>query len=152
MRKNIKRSAVVGTTVAAVFGVGIGFAAWTNYGEGSGAVTAGQAAQMTVNVSGVTGLFPTGTKNVTFTVTNTNPYQVQLNNAELKTVTLVTGGSQCDPAVVTGTSVDLSAVPVLAPSATSAPQTFPVTMSNLAHDDCQGAEFNVTLRVTGLSS
>ena len=43
MRKNIKRSAVVGGTVAAVFGVGIGFAAWTNYGEGSGDVTAGTA-------------------------------------------------------------------------------------------------------------
>ena len=76
MRRNIKRSAVVGTTVAAVFGVGIGFAAWTNYGEGPATVTAGTATPLTVTVSNVTGLFPTKSVNVPFTVTNTNPYGV----------------------------------------------------------------------------
>ena len=88
MRKNIKRSAVVGTSVAAVFGVGIGFAAWTNSGEGSGAVTAETAKPLTVTVTGVSGLFPTGSVDVPFTVTNDlNPYDVKLDKATLVDVT-----------------------------------------------------------------
>jgi hypothetical protein len=150
MRKTIKRSAVVGGTVAAVFGVGIGFAAWTNYGEGSGAVTAGQAAPMTVTVSGVTGLVPTKSVNVPFTVTNTNPYDVKLTSVTLKGVTVDAAHSLCDPTVVSGSAVALS--DVLAPSGVSASHDFPVTMSNAATDDCQGAVFTATLRVTGLSN
>ena len=150
MLRNIKRSAVVGGTIAAVFGVGIGFAAWTNYGEGSGAVTAGTATPLTVTVTNVTGLFPTKSVNVPFTVTNTNPYGVTLSKAELKSVTVDAGHATCDPAVVTGTDVTLS--DVVATTATSSSHNFPVTMSNAATDACQGAVFTVTLGVTGLSS
>jgi len=150
MRNNIKRSAVVGTTVAAVFGVGVGFAAWTNYGEGSGTVTAGSATALTVTVSNVTGLFPTKSVDVPFTVTNPNPYAVTLSKAELKSVTVDAGHSGCVASVVTGSDVTLS--DVVATSGTSASHNFPVTMSNAATDACQGAVFTVTLGVTGLSS
>jgi len=150
MRKNIKRSAVVGTTVTALFGAGIAFAAWTTDGEGSGAVTAWQAQDLTVEVDPVVGLFPTGTVNVQFTVTNPNDYKVKLGNATLKSVTADQAG--CDATVVTGGPVDLSGVAVLAKDATTASQTFPVTMSNNATDECQGAVFTVTLSVTGLSN
>ena len=153
MRRTIKRSAVVGGTVAAVFGVGIGFAAWTNYGEGSGAVTAAQAQDLTVSVTGVSGLFPTGTKNVSFTVDNPNPYAVKLTKVELKDVAVTTGGPMCLPSVVTGSTVTLGAPSdVVAASGTSGSYNFPVTMSNLAHDDCQNAVFTVTLGVTGVSN
>ena len=153
MRKNIKRSAVVGTTVAAVFGVGIGFAAWTNYGEGSGAVEATTAEALTVTVTGVNGLFPTGSVDVPFTVTNTNPYDVALSTATLKTVTVDAAHSALcnDSAVVSGSPVALND-DVVADGATSGSYTFPVTMSNSAPDGCQGAVFTVTLRVTGFSS
>ena len=150
MRKNIKRSAVVGGTVAAVFGVGIGFAAWTNYGEGSGTVTAGEATPLTVTVTNVTGLFPTGSVDVPFTVTNTNPYDVELSKAELKSVTVDTAHSACVTSVVTGSDVTLSEV--VPADDTSTSQDFTLSMSNLAADDCQGAVFTVTLGVTGLSS
>jgi hypothetical protein len=150
MRKNIKRSAVVGGTVATLFGVGIGFAAWTNYGEGTGAVTAGTATPLTVTVSDVSGLFPTGSVDVPFTVTNDNPYEVTLSKVELKGVTVDAAHSACDPAVVTGSLVTLS--DVVATGDTSPSNDFSVTMSNAATDACQGAVFTVKLGVTGLSS
>jgi hypothetical protein len=78
MRKNIKRSAVVGTTVATLFGVGVAFAAWTNTGDGSGSVTAGTAQILNVSVTGVSGLVPNQSVNVPFTVGNSNSYDVKL--------------------------------------------------------------------------
>jgi hypothetical protein len=148
MRRNIKRSAVVGGTIAAVFGVGIGFAAWTNYGEGSGAVTAGNPVALTVQVSGVGGLVPNGSVDVPFTVENLNPYKVELTKAELVSVTTTKAG--CDAAVVTGVDVPLSEV--VAAGATGTSHDFPVDMSNDAVDACQGAVFTVKLGVTGLST
>jgi hypothetical protein len=148
MRKNIKRSAVVGGTVAALLGTSVALAAWTNYGEGSGSVTAGQAQHLTVTVSNVSGLFPTGSKNVPFTVSNPNPYSVTLTKATLKNVTVDQAG--CDTAVISGADVALS--DVVATAGTSPSHDFPVTMSNAATDACQGAVFTVTLEVTGLSS
>lgn len=150
MRKNFKRSAVVGGTVAAVFGVGIGFAAWTNYGEGTGNVTAASAQPLTVTVTNVNGLFPTGSVDVPFTVTNTNDYDVTLSKAELKTVTVDTAHSLCDTDEITGSDVTLS--DVVASGATSSSQYFRLSMSNQVTDACQGAVFTVTLGVTGLSS
>ena len=150
MRKNIKRSAVVGTTVATVFGVGIGFAAWTNYGEGSGAVEATTAEPLTVTVTGVNGLFPTGSVDVPFTVTNdSNPYDVKLDKATLVSVTA--DKPACDASVVDGPDVALSEV--VADGATSTtPMSFELTMDNTATDACQGAVFTVTLGVTGFSN
>jgi hypothetical protein len=150
MRKNFKRSAVVGGSVAALFGTAIGFAAWTNYGEGSGSVTADHAQALTVAVTPVTGLFPTGSQDVSFTVTNPNPYAVKLTNVTLKSVAVDTAHSACNKAEVTGSDVTLS--DVVPAGQTSGAQTFPVNMSNSANDDCQDAVFTVTLGVTGLSN
>ena len=150
MRNNTKRSAVVGGTAAALFGIGVAVAAWTNYGEGSGSVTAATGAPLTVTVTDVNGLFPTGSVDVPFTVTNTNDYDVTLSKAELKTVTVDAAHSACATSVVTGSDVVLS--DVVATGATSPSQDFTLTMSNAASDACQGAVFTVTLGVTGLSS
>ena len=154
MRKNIKRSAVVGGTVAAVFGVGIGYAAWTNYGESTGTVTAGAATPLTVTVTNVSGLYPTKSVNVPFTVRNTNPYDVKLTKVELKSVVVTSApGPTCDPAVVTGSTVTLNtASDVVATNTTSGSYNFPVSMTNAATDDCQNAVFTVKLGVTGLSN
>ncbi len=150
MRKNTRRSAVVGGTAAALFGIGVAVAAWTNYGEGTGDVTAATAQPLTVTVTDVTGLFPTGSVDVPFTVTNTNDYEVTLSKAELKTVTVDAAHSACATSVVTGSDVTLSEA--VATGATSTSQDFTLSMSNAATDACQGAVFTVTLGVTGLSS
>jgi len=70
----------------------------------AGTVTAEAATPLTVTATGVTGLFPTGSVDVPFTVNNTNPYEVTLNNATLKSVTVDAAHDQCDPTVVTGWS------------------------------------------------
>jgi hypothetical protein len=150
MRRNIKRSAVVGATVAGLFGAGVALAAWTNEGVGSGDVTAGQAKALTVSVGTVDGLVPNGTANVPFTVKNLNDYDVKLENATLQSVT--TSNAGCNATAVTGDPVDLSSVAALAKDATSSQQMFPVTMDNTAANECQGAVFTVTLKVTGLSN
>jgi len=153
MNRNFKRSAVVGGTVAAVFGVGVGLAAWTNYGEGSGAVTAGQATALTVNVTGVTGLYPTKSVTVPFTVRNPNPYDVKLTKATLVDVTVTSSPGACAASVVTGTDVtSFTPTDVVAAGQTSGSYSFPVTMSNTAADGCQNAVFSVKLGVTGLSN
>jgi hypothetical protein len=150
MREITRRSAIVAGTVALLMGASIAFAAWANNGEGTGTVTAGVATPLTVTVTGVSGLFPTGSIDVPFTVTNTNPYEVTLDNASLDNVAVDAGHLLCNPTVVTGT--DLTLDDVVAPSAIAASRNFPVTMSNAAVDDCQGAIFTVSLRVSGLSS
>lgn len=150
MRKNIKRSAVVGGTVAALLGAGVALAAWTNDGVGSGEVAATTAKPLTVTVEDVSGLFPTGSVDVPFTVTNdNNPYDVALSNATLTGVTVDKAG--CNTAVVTGSTLPLND-DVVANGATSGSYDFPVTMSNAATDACQGAVFTVTLKVTALSA
>ena len=150
MRNNTRRSAVVGGTAAALFGIGVAVAAWTNYGEGSGSVTADQAKPLTVTVTDVSGLFPTGSVDVPFTVTNTNDYDVTLSKAELKDVDVDDAHSACATSVVTGSDVALS--DVVADGATSGSQNFTLAMSNDATDACQGAVFTVTLGVTGFSN
>ena len=84
------------------------------------------------------GLFPTGSVDVPFTVTNPNPYGVQLTKAELKTVAVDPAHSACATSVITGSDVTLSDS-VAANGGTSAPQTFSVTMDTAAPDACQGA-------------
>ena len=68
----------------------------------------GRRTPLTVTVTGVSGLFPTGSVDVPFTVTNTNPYDVTLSKAELKTVTVDAAHSACATSVVTGSDVALT--------------------------------------------
>jgi hypothetical protein len=154
MNRNMKRSAVVGGTIAALLGTTVALAAWTNYGESTGTVTAGTTTPLTVTVTNVGGLYPTKSVNVPFTVRNTNPYDVKLTKVELKSVVVTSApGPTCDPSVVTGSTMTLNtASDVVATNTTSGSYNFPVTMSNTATDDCQNAVFTVKLGVTGLSN
>lgn len=150
MGKRAKRTAVVGGGVAVLFGIGVAFAAWTTDGEGTGTATADQAQDLTVTVNNVAGLFPTGSVNVPFAVTNPNPYAVKLVNAQLKNVTVDAAHSACDTTVITGALLPLSEV--LPANGTGTSHNFAVSMSNAATDACQGAVFSLTLRTTGLSN
>jgi hypothetical protein len=148
MRTNTRRAAVVGAGIVGVMGAGVAFAAWTTEGTGSGTATAGTDQALTVTVSPATGLSPTGTTDVPFTVTNPNSYAVTLSQATLQNVTVDKVG--CVPGVVTGSPVTLSdRVPA---GTTSTSKSFPVTMSNAATDECKNAVFTLTLKVTGASS
>lgn len=150
MRKSGNRTAVVAGGVAVLFGIGVAFAAWTTDGEGTGTATAGEAQALTVTVNNVGGLFPTGTVDVPFTVTNPNPYAVELINAQLKNVTVDAAHSACEAEVVSGALLPLSEV--VPANGTGTSHDFAVSMSNEATDACQGAVFSLTLSMTGLSS
>ena len=148
MRTTTRRAAVVGFSTIAVLGASAAFAAWTTEGTGTGSATAGSDKPLTVSVSPATGLFPTGTTNVAYTVTNPNDYAVTLSQVSLQNVTVDKTG--CVPSVVSGGPVTVS--DRIASGATSASKTFPVTMSNAATDECKGAVFTLTLKVSGASS
>lgn len=148
MRTTTRRTAVVGIGIVGIMGAGAAFAAWTTEGTGSGTATAGKDQALTVTVSPATGLFPTGTTNVPFTVTNPNSYAVTLSQATLQNVTVDKAG--CVPSVVTGSPVALT--DKIASNATSTSKSFPVTMSNAATDECKNAVFTLTLKVSGASS
>jgi len=151
-----KRTAVIVGTTAALIGGGIAFAAWTTTGTGSGTATAGTDQALTVTVSPVTGLYPTGTFNVPFTVTNPNSYDVKLSTVTFGTVTVDAGHSGCSASVVssnTGSGNVLTDTDVVAKNGgVTGSVNFPIAMSNAATDPCKGAVFTVTLTAAGQSN
>lgn len=126
----------------------VAFAAWTSNGTGTGTATAGTAKNLTIGVTNISGLYPTGTFNVPFTVTNPNSYAVTLTKVQLQSVSVNNVG--CTATVVSG--ADLPDTDVIAAGATSASRNFSISMSNAAEDACQGAVFTLTLKALGASS
>jgi hypothetical protein len=152
MKLNTARTARRGggilIAVIALFAGAVAFAAWTSNGTGSGTATATNAQNLTISVTNVSGLYPTGSFNVPFTVTNPNPYAVTLSKIALNGVTVDKPG--CTASVVSG--ADLVDTDVIPAGGTTASRDFSVTMSNAAEDACQGAVFTLTLKATGASS
>lgn len=152
MRNVTKRSIAITAAVAALAGAGVAFAAWTTNGSGSGSVTAGTAKQLVITQSGTaTGLYPTGSVQVPFTVKNDNSYAVALSGATGGTFTVDAAHSGCNVASLSADPLSLTGVTVAANS-TSAPQNMVVKMSNAAVDACQGATIGFTISVTGASA
>ena len=133
------RVLVVGTTVAALTGVGVAFAAWTSTGTGTGTTTAATAKNLTVTAGAPTGLFPTGTVTMPVTVTNNNTYKVQLDSIDF--VDAAASVPACSASTVTSTGGTYQGV-FIAPGA-SVTRDLAVTMSNAAEDACQGAAFTL---------
>jgi hypothetical protein len=150
MRKPLKRFGAIATIVLALLGVGVAFAAWTSTGTGTGTATADTAKNLTVTVGTASGLYPTGSVNVGFTVKNNNPYQVTLTNAHPQNFQVDAGHGGCNLAAISAADVTLS--DVLAAGATSASHNVNIAMSNAAVDACQGATFTFDLVVSGASS
>src|SRR5262245_47002955 len=151
MRPLARRSSAVATATVALLGLGVAFAAWTSTGEGSGSAEAVHAQPLTVHVQDVTGLYPTGSVDVPFTVSNPNPYKVTLSSVSLKSVTVDKDHSRCDTDVISGPAKTVNLL-AAANGGTTASQNFTVSMSNAANDDCQGASFTLTLLASGQSS
>lgn len=155
--RNSKRIKIVAGGTAALFGVGVAFAAWTSTGEGTGAV--GAAADTTMLVSGavVTGLYPTATQTMTLTITNRNPYYMEIDSITYKgtdsnTVTKASGVTDpCTASVVSAGTVAFDADEKVAPNGTLT-ATVPVTMSNLAEDGCKLATFTLGFGALGSST
>ncbi|HYX85316.1 MAG TPA: hypothetical protein VE777_10135 [Gaiellales bacterium] len=104
-----------------------------------------------------TGLYPTGSVDLTVQLSNPNPYAVTVTTIAQtvgQSITVDAGHSGCDASVVTfnasagtGLSVRVPASGTATPTLTNA-----VSMSNAAVDACQGATFTVPLSLSGASS
>jgi len=153
-----RRIAVVATaSLVALIVAAVAFAAWTANGTGFGEAKAKSAQALTVNtVTATADLYPTGTANLQYTVTNPNDYKVNITLVEPNgAITVDAGHSGCNVASVTLTAASfVQNVNVNGSGATSASQTLTgaVQMSNAANDACQGATFTIPLKVTGASA
>lgn len=157
--RNSKRIKIVAGGTAALFGVGVAFAAWTSTGEGSASVTAGEEVNLTVAAVGeVAELYPGQSKDITVDVTNNNPYPVKVLSVTSAPgdPDSVTGadGTACDITDVT-ISADPSADEVLTEAEgidDSEQYTFTVFMPEDAESDCQNATFIYDFVATASSS
>ena len=152
MRPLARRSSAVATATVGMLGLSVAFAAWTSTGQGSGSAQAAQAQPLTAHVQDVTGLYPTGSVAVPFTVSNPNPYKVTLTGVTLKSVAVDSAHSGCATSVISGSDLALNNLEVAANGGTSASRNFSVSMSNAAVAACQGATFTLTLLASGQSS
>lgn len=146
--RNLKRSSIVVGGTLALVGGGIAFAAWTTTGTGTGSATAVDGDTLTVSVGAVGGLYPTGSVEVPFSVTNDNPYAVTLDQAT--PTNIATSAAGCNADAVTGAVVALT--DTLAAGAESPQHVVVLSMSNGAADACKGATFTFDLDVTGQSA
>lgn len=135
MRK-ITKVTVVGTSVAALMGAGIAYAAWTSTGHGDGTAASATDQGLAVSAGPVAGLYPTGSQDQTVTVTNNNDYPVTLDSLTSSVTTHDSGVCKVTSELV-GT-----ANARLAPKA-STQYTFTVGMGADSNDSCKGAVFTI---------
>ena len=96
MSRARKRALIVAVmAVLGLIAVLGGYAYWTSGGSGSGSATAGSTSAVTLNAAFTAGIYPGGTKTVTFTVDNTNPGNVWVGTVHLASVTVDAGHSSC---------------------------------------------------------
>lgn len=154
MRK-IQKISIVGGTVGVLMAGGIAYAAWTSEGSGSATVKAGT--EQGLDVTGgalVPGLFPTGNKDFTITVTNNNPYAVTIDDVVHGAISNDKSDSGCVSMDVTATESANDGT-VLAASGTPGAShvfTFNLAMGANPDDGCQGATFTVPYTATAHSS
>jgi hypothetical protein len=144
-----------GVTVALMVGalsLGIAFATWTATGAGSGTARAATAVVSVVTGrNGTPDLYPGFTDgDVSFTVTNPNPYPVRYTSASFGTVTS-SDPTNCPSANVT-TDASVSGLTIDVPAgSTGTDASIPdvVNMSSSAPNACQGVNFTITLSLSG---
>jgi hypothetical protein len=147
-RRRKRRGVVIGVVAAGFLGLGgVSFAYWTltGSGSGSGGVAAGTGT-VTLGASFADGIYPGGTRTVTFTASNPNTHAVRIGTVSLASVTTTAPG--CDVAdftmgpVLQGFDVAANATDV------TLPNTGTLAFANTAvnQDDCKGA--TITINIT----
>jgi hypothetical protein len=154
MKRSFKKKVLAVGLIGGVAAAGTGaYALWTAGGTGTGTAKALTAQAITVTAStGAADLYPGFTGgDLSFTLSNPNPYPVTLNAMSLGSVTSSNSGA----CAASNVSVAVQPVSiVLAAGAVNSPQVISdvVTMSSSALDGCQGVSFNVGLTLTGSQS
>jgi hypothetical protein len=145
-----RKIAAVAAFAAVAAGGGAAWALWSAGGSGSGQASALTAQSITVTAAaGPATLYPGATDgDVTFTLTNPNPYPVEL--ASMTAGAITTSNPACASSNITVAPAAGLALAV-GPNATSGVQTIAdvVSMSAAAPDACQGVTFTIALTLTG---
>ncbi|MFC7527845.1 hypothetical protein [Actinoplanes sp. GCM10030250] len=161
MRKFTKRSAALITAgVVAVGGAGAAYAAWLLSGTGTASASASEVQQLQVSAISVTpAFFPGSTNNLVFTVTNPNPFPVEVTSITVPGIASTVEDSECADNNVTYDPAPAAAVdvPNLGPAGSgTAAQTVTLTgalgMIDDAQDGCQGVAFDYSVTVSGQSA
>lgn len=149
----------VATASAVVLAGGVAYAFWSSTGTGAGTGKAKSAVTLTVaGVTGTADLYPGLTTGaVSFTIQNTNPYNVNITRLASATVVsddtvnCPTANISITTGAIPGTGGGLVVNYTINAGATSATQTISglLTMATTAPDGCQGKTFTATLNFTG---
>jgi hypothetical protein len=151
MKKALVATFVTGSVVGVT---GMAFALWSASGTGSGTSTALSAQTVTVTaVTGTADLYPGFTDgDVSFTLTNNNPYPVTFTSMTAGTVTSSNGGCPAATHLSVDNASGLSLT--VAGNSTSGTLSIPdvVTMASGAPNACQGVTFTIALTLSGSQS
>jgi hypothetical protein len=157
MRRKLTITAV---TTAVLMIAAVAFAAWTADGTGNGLATAGTSNEVGVSGSVASNLYPTGNFDLTVTITNTNPFNVQVTQVKQNGAVTVEEAAalgedaDCNEISVSFATQDVSGATWIVPANGNIVRTFTskVSMSNDANDDCQGASFTIPLKAYAAST
>jgi len=150
MTRGKKRGLIAAVVAACALIAAIaGYAYWTATGTGTATGTAGTTSPIALSGTFTPGIFPGGSKTVTFTADNPNPGSVRVGTIHLASVSFDAGHSGCSAADFT-----MADVPVNAEIATGSGQAitptgtlvFADTASN--QDACKGATITLNLTST----
>ena len=150
-----KRLGVAAVIVVTVITGGVVAALWTATGSGSGRATAVSAQTITATAAtGTADLYPGFTEgDLHLNVTNPNPYDVTFTSFA---VSAITSSDETGCAAATYLSIDTASAISLSvaagASALAASIDDVVTLDSTAPDECQGAQFSVTLTLSGAQS
>jgi hypothetical protein len=151
-RRGRRRKAVVAvyTAAALIATGGVGYAVWSASGSGPGAAAA-ISAQPLVVVAGTTtpDLYPGATGDVFFSVTNPNPYNVEVDAATLSSIDGTSDDPNCPGTNFTLNGGSVTAVTINAEQTAAVTVTGGITMETTAPDACQGVTVDVFGSVSG---
>ena len=154
MRLSPKSVAVFAAAVLVIASGSAAYAAWNASGTGNGTAEATTAKALTVTeVDNGADLYPGASTSVSFKITNTNPYPVQVTNAVVSVDKVTSPASQCTKADVTAVgsvAVDSGVIEPGANSTVTVPSA--ISMVADANNDCQNATFDFVVAITGASA
>ncbi len=147
MTRGKKRALIVAVVaIVALISAIAGYAYWSTTGSGTGTGTAGTTTALTLHGTVAAGIFPGGSRTVTFTADNTNPGSVRVGTITLGSVSVDAGHTGCVTADFTMPAV-VENIQIATGSAQALPSNGTLSMANTAvsQDLCQGATLTLNL-------
>lgn len=153
MRHLLRRTGTVTVATAATLAVvGVSIAAYSANGSGTATATTIKAQALSVSSDIADGLFPGSSETVTLTITNPNPYAVDVT--ELATTGVKVVKSDGSPSTCAASNFTLAdyKVPVTVPAGGTADTTGLARMAFEAGDECQDVVVGFAVNATGVQA